>query len=84
MSRKHAKTIARIFENPAPANIKWADIERAVVGLGVEVTEGSGSRVRFAFNGVRSVLHRPHPSPTATRPQVRSVRTFLKNAGVKP
>jgi hypothetical protein len=29
--------------------------------MGAEITEGEGSRVRIALNGVRAVFHRPHP-----------------------
>ncbi|MFN3165763.1 MAG: type II toxin-antitoxin system HicA family toxin [Phycisphaeraceae bacterium] len=52
--------------------------------LGAELSEGSGSRVRVSLRGVRAVLHRPHPSPQATRSQVRSIRTLLERAGIGP
>ena len=84
MNSKARKTLARVFESPAPANLKWADIEKMLVAMGGEISEGSGSRVRVTLNGIRAVFHRPHPSPTATRPQVRDVRNFLENAGAKP
>jgi len=33
--------------------------------MGAEVSEGSGSRVRIALNGVKAIFHRPHPLITA-------------------
>jgi hypothetical protein len=50
--------------------------------LGAEVTEGSGSRVRIALNGVRSVFHRPHPEKEVDKGAVKSIRRFLLEAGV--
>ena len=45
------------------------------------MTEGSGSRVRIALNGVRSVFHRPHPEKEIDKGAVKSVGRFLLEAG---
>ena len=50
--------------------------------LGAEMTEGAGSRVRIALNGMRAVFHRPHPQKETDKGAVRSVRRFLVEAGV--
>ena len=81
---KHDDTLAAVFANPVRANLNWHDIESMIAHVGAEVTEGSGSRVRIALNGVRAVFHRPHPRHEASRPMVRSVRAFLSSAGVIP
>jgi hypothetical protein len=81
---KPDKTLAAVFRDPAPANLPWRDIESLLTALGAELSAGAGSRLRVRLHGVRAVLHRPHPSSQATRPQVRSVRLFLQQAGVKP
>ena len=78
------KTLAAVSAEPTLANILWTDIESMLVHLGATVSEGSGSRVRFSLNGVFAVFHRPHPQKEAGRGVVRSVRTFLTNAGVTP
>lgn len=51
---------------------------------GAEITEGSGSRLRVALNGVRAVFHRPHPRKETDKGAVRSVRRFLTEAGIRP
>lgn len=51
---------------------------------GAVITEGSGSRVRTALNGVRAVFHRPHPQKETDKGAVKSLRRFLIEAGVKP
>jgi hypothetical protein len=81
---KHCKTLEAIFEKPERANIPWRDIEALFIALGVEITEGNGSRVRIALKGVRAVFHRPHPSKETNKGAVKSVRRFLEAAGVKP
>ena len=65
-------------------NIQWDDIEALLMALGSEREEGSGSRVRFALNGIRAVFHRPHPQKETDRGAVKSVRRFLEEGGIKP
>lgn len=81
---KHEKTLKSIFTDPVPSNINWKDIENLMSHHGAEITEGKGSRVRVALNGVRAVFHRPHPQKEANKGTVGSVREFLENAGITP
>jgi HicA toxin of bacterial toxin-antitoxin, len=81
---KHAKTLQAVFADPVRANINWADIESLLYHLGAEVSEGSGSRVRIALNGVRAVFHRPHPQKETDKGAVKSLRRFFSEAGVRP
>lgn len=84
MSRKHRKTLEAIFENPIRSNVAWSDVEKMLLALGAEMSEGSGSRVRVAFRGVRAVFHRPHPRKETDKGALMSVRRFLAEAGVTP
>jgi hypothetical protein len=84
MDNKHRKTLTAIFEEPTRSNINWNDIETLFKALGAEVTEGRGSRVRVALNGVKAVFHRPHPEKETDKGTVKSVRRFLLEAGVVP
>jgi len=54
------------------------------MACGGEISEGEGSRIRVALNGVRAVFHRPHPRKETDKGAVRSVRRFLIEAGIKP
>jgi hypothetical protein len=83
MNRKNTETLGAIFAEPVRANIAWRDVEALFEALGAEVTEGRGSRVRVALNGVRAVFHEPHPEKEISKSAVRSVREFLNNAGVE-
>jgi hypothetical protein len=84
MGPKHRRTLEAIFEDPFRSNIAWRDIEAMLKAEGAEITEGAGSRVRIALNGVRAVFHRPHPQKETDKGAVKSMRRFLTEAGVTP
>ena len=77
---KHQRVLAAIYEKRA--NIAWLDIEAMLLYFGAEISEGRGSRVRIALNGVRAVFHRPHPQKETDRGAVASMRRFLIEAGI--
>ena len=78
---RHSRTLQAIFEKRA--NIPWSEIERMLAHLGAELSEGRGSRVRIALNGVRAVFHRPHPEKETDRGAVVAMRRFLTEAGIE-
>jgi hypothetical protein len=83
MKKKHRETLRAIFENPVRSNILWDDIERLLATLGAEISEGRGSRVRIALNGVRAVFHRPHPRKETDKGALVPMRRFLTEAEVR-
>jgi len=84
LAAKHARTLQAIFDNPVRAGIPWTDIEALLRACGAELSEGRGSRVRIALNGVRAVFHRPHPEKETDKGAVKSMRRFLVEAGIEP
>ncbi len=84
MNQKHRRTLEAVFDDPVRSNITWRDVETMLRAEGAEISEGSGSRVRIALNGVRAVFHRPHPKKEIDKGAVRSLRRFLTEAGVTP
>ena len=77
---RHRRIIRAVFEKQR--NILSSDIESMLIHPGAEVSEGSGSRVRVALQGVRAVFHRPHPQNETDRGAVAAVRRFLIEAGI--
>jgi signal transduction histidine kinase len=71
-----------IFADPVRSNIAWRDVEMVLKALVAEIEEGSGSRVRIALDGVRSVFHRPHPQKEIDKGAVKDMRRFLTEAGI--
>ena len=84
MAARHQETLDLIFENPLRSDVKWTDIVALLQYMGAEISEGKGSRVRIALNGIRAVFHRPHPGKETDRGALKSMRRFLVEAGVKP
>ena len=83
LSGKHLKTLRAIFEDPVHPDIEWTGIEKLLLALGAEVSEGRGSRVRVYLKGVRAVFHRPHPQKEIEKGALKSMRRFLTEAGVQ-
>ncbi|MBB1092417.1 type II toxin-antitoxin system HicA family toxin [Rhodopseudomonas palustris] len=84
LTKKHQAVLVAIFAAPVRAGIVWSDIEALLLACGAEISEGSGSRVRVALNGVRAVFHRPHPQKETDKGAVKSVRRFLSESGIEP
>jgi hypothetical protein len=84
MIGRHGRTLEAIFADPVRANIAWFDVEALFVAAGATVSQGRGSQIRVSLNGVDAVFHRPHPRRETDKGAVRSVRRFLREAGVTP
>ena len=84
MNARHRKALEAIFADPVSGSIKWRDVEALLIACGAEMSEGSGSRVRFTIAGQTLFLHRPHPSPDTKRWAIRDIREFLTNVGIGP
>jgi hypothetical protein len=84
MRSKHEDTLRQIFSDPVSGSIKWRDVEALLIALGADMSEGSGSRVRFILRERVLAIHRPHPSPDTKRWAVREIRQFLITVGVRP
>lgn len=84
MNAKQRRTLEHIFAEPVRPDIPWRDVEALFLALGAIVRPGAGSRVCVALNNVRAVFHRPHPEKETDKGAVRSVRSFLVSAGVRP
>jgi hypothetical protein len=82
-SRQQA-TLQEIFSRPTKPNIRWSDARSLLLALGVEVSQGRGSRVRLHCQGLRMVLHKPHPRPEMVRGAVEDLREFLSRAKLQP
>jgi hypothetical protein len=84
MRGRHRSTLQAIFADPVRANVLWADVEALLVAAGASISQGRGSRVRISLNGVDAVFHRPHPAKETDKGALRSLRRFLREAGVMP
>jgi hypothetical protein len=84
LSRRHRRTLEKIFEEPRRADVEWRQVLALLGALGAEVSEGRGSRVRIVLNGVRAVFHKPHPRKEMDKGSLGSMERFLIAAGIEP
>lgn len=84
MNSRHRKTLAVVFADPVSGTLEWADVESLLLAAGARLIEGRGSRVRFEKDGEVATHPRPHPAKEAKRYQVRDVRDFLEQIGIRP
>ncbi|MDT7858326.1 type II toxin-antitoxin system HicA family toxin [Rubrivirga sp. S365] len=79
LSRKHARTLAAVFERPTRGDVEWSAVVALVRKLGATVSEKrAGSRVAFAFDGRVFVIHKPHPGRELSKGSCESLRDFLR------
>ena len=83
MNKKHRETLDAVLAQPTKSDISWKDVEAMLTALGAELSEGRGSRVRIVLNGRKATMHRPHPQKEMDKGAVKSLRTFLEEAGVR-
>lgn len=84
LSSAHRNTLFAVFDDPPRSSLSWRDVEALLVASGAEISEGNGSRVRVALNGIRAVFHRPHPRKDIDKGALKSVRRFLIEVGLHP
>ena len=84
MSKKHDRTLAAIFADPLPANVKWRDVEALFEALGGDLIAGRGSRVTVFLNEAKATFPSPAPAARHDKGALRAVRRFLLQAGVRP
>lgn len=84
MNSHQQKTLQSLFDNPVKKNIKWADVERLIVGVQGQIIQGDGSRVRIVFGEQSLNIHTPHPQKELKPYQVRAIRKLLTEQGLIP
>lgn len=85
MNSGQRKTLEKIWEYPPRKDISWKSVLSLVKGVGGEVVQGSGSRVKFFLNGERGYFHTPHKNgSTMDKGAVADLKRFLESANVTP
>lgn len=84
MNSRQRKTLLSIFEEPAPANVRWTDAVSLLKALGATVSNRGGSMVAVSLRNARVLFHRPHPGDEMGRGMVRKLREYLEGVGVRP
>ncbi len=81
MSRKQ-KLLQNLRKNPPPTDFSWDDVVTLMKLCGFEELRNTGSRRKFVHrNGVKVILHEPHPERVIKRYMIREILDGLRAAG---
>lgn len=83
MSKKHQRTFALIIEEPGRNDIGWDDFVNLLIYLGASVRQQGGSAHGIKLNGEYAVFHKPHPGHTIYQTDLKRIRKYFSNAGIK-
>jgi hypothetical protein len=83
VSKKHQRTLALIFEKPDKKDIDWDDFVSLLEYLGALIRQQGGSAYGIRLNGEYAVFHKPHPGHTLYQADLKRIRKFLSNVGIK-
>ncbi len=82
MNAKHKKTLAALFAQPIPKSLAYRDVAALLKALDCIQFEAEGSRVVFARETSKVLLHRPHPGKEVKDYQIKKIKAFLEEIGV--
>lgn len=83
MSKKPQKTFALIIEKPNRNDIDWDDFINLLIFLEASIRQRGGSAYGIKLNGEYAVFHKPHPGHTLYQADLKRIRRFFVNAGIK-
>ena len=83
MSRKHQRIFARFFDKPDRNDIDWDDFLSLPQYLGASIRQRGGSAHGIKLQGEYAVFHKPHPGHTIYPADLKRIRKFFSNAGIK-
>ncbi|MBD5553518.1 MAG: type II toxin-antitoxin system HicA family toxin [Desulfovibrio sp.] len=84
MNSNARRILNAIYANPVNRNLSWQDVEMLFVSLGAILREGAGSRIKFELGPHIISFHRPHNPATARTYQIKQIRKFLSELGIRP
>ena len=73
---KKEKLMLRLQGNPK--DFTFDEMKTALESLGFQQKQGSGSRVKFIYNGIVIRMHKPHPRKELLEYQVKQILELLE------
>ena len=83
MSKKPKRIFELVFEKPDRKDIDWDDFINLLIFLGASIRQQGGSAHGIKLNGEYAVFPKPHPGHTIYQSDLKRIRRFLLNAGIK-
>lgn len=76
---KHGRVLDQV--KALNGNVHWTKVEALLEHYGATFEERRGSAVAIKLDGIRIVVHRPHPRKECGKGLVKRVKAFLEDCG---
>ena len=79
MSKKE-KFLKKFQTTPVRNDLTFSELKTLLLGLGFEMKEGKGSRVKFFHEEKKLIIstHKPHPNPELCEEFIKDLQQILK------
>jgi predicted RNA binding protein YcfA (HicA-like mRNA interferase family) len=79
MSKKE-KLLRKFQTTPVRNDLTFSELKTLLLGLGFEMKEGKGSRVKFFHEEKKLIIstHKPHPDPELCEEFIKDLQQILK------
>ena len=83
LSRKHHRTLERVFAHPPTANLREKQLDALLEALGMEVRYGKSDRIIVRI-GDATIVHHADKGSMVDKAHIARVREALRAAGIEP
>jgi hypothetical protein len=84
MDKEQRHTLAKVYDDPHAAGVRWRDVEQLFLGLGADAKWSDPSHLTVELKGHKESFQTPYRDKNAvlTESDGKKVRDFLESAGI--
>ena len=84
MDKEQRHTLAKVYDDPHAAGVRWRDVEQLFLGLGADAKWSDPSHLTVELRGHKESFETPYRDKNAvlTESDGKKVRDFLESAGI--
>jgi hypothetical protein len=84
MNKEQRHTLAKVYDDPHAAGVRWRNVEQLFLGLGADAKWSDPSHLTAELKGHKESFQTPYRDKNAvlTENDGENVRDFLESAGI--
>ena len=84
MDKEQRHTLAKVYDDPHAAGVRWRDVEQLFLGLGADAKWSDPSHLTVELKGHKESFQTPYKDKNAllTAGDGKKVRDFLESSGI--
>lgn len=84
MNKEQRHTLAKVYDDPHAAGVRWRNVEQLFLGLGADAKWSDPSHLTVELKGHKDSFQTPYRDKNAvlTENDGENVRDFLESAGI--